>query len=83
MLNIEVCVGTSCYLRGSYHIINRLEELTEEAKLSDKVNISSIFCLGNCGTSTSVRVNGEVLSATIDGVDEFFKNNILPLAQKN
>ena len=83
MLNIEVCVGTSCYLRGSYHIINRLEELTEEAKLSDKVNISSIFCLGNCGSSTSVRINDEVLSVTIDGVDEFFKNHILHLVQKN
>lgn len=79
MVNVEVCVGTSCYLRGSYHIINRLEELSEKASLSDNVNIASIFCLGNCGSSSSVRVNGEILSVTIDGVDEFFDKHIVPL----
>jgi len=82
MLNVEVCVGTSCYLRGSYHIINRLEELSEEAGLSDKVNIASIFCLSNCAGSASVRINDEILSVTIDSVDEFFEKYILPLTQK-
>lgn len=79
MVNVEICVGTSCYLRGSYHIINRLEELTENSNLSEKVKISNIFCLENCSSSTSARVNGEVLNISIDGVDDFFKKHILPL----
>lgn len=79
MVNIEVCVGTACYLKGAYHIINRLDELTESNNISDKVSVSSIFCFNNCMNCVSVKFNDELLSLSMDNIDEFFKTKVIPL----
>ncbi len=81
MVNIEVCVGTACYLKGSYHIINRLDELTESNNIADKVNVSSIFCLNNCTNCVSVKFNDDLVSLSMDNIDEFFKTKVIPLAK--
>ena len=47
-MNISVCIGSSCHLRGSYDIIQKLKELIAGEKLEDKVNLNASFCLGQC-----------------------------------
>lgn len=79
MINIDVCIGTACYLKGSYHIINRLEELIQNNNITDKVNINSIFCLNNCMNGVSIKVNNDILSVSLNDVDSFFKDKIIPL----
>ena len=34
---INVCVGSSCHLKGSYDVIQKLKEMIEENKLEDKI----------------------------------------------
>ncbi len=81
MTRIQICVGTACYLKGSYHIINRLQELADEHKISDKVDVSSIFCLNNCVNGVSTKLDDELISLSMETVDEFFRNKVLPLAK--
>ena len=75
MTRIQICVGTACYLKGSYHIISRLQEL------ADKVDISSIFCLNNCVKGVSTKLDDNLISLSMETVDEFFKDKVLPLAK--
>ena len=47
-MKISVCIGSSCHLRGSYDIIQRLKELVARDHLEDQVELSAAFCLGQC-----------------------------------
>lgn len=61
-MNICVCVGSSCHLKGSYNIINLMKEHLERNGLTDKVNLSAAFCLGKCTNGVSIKVDDEIIT---------------------
>ncbi|MCL0082139.1 NAD(P)H-dependent oxidoreductase subunit E [Dehalococcoidia bacterium] len=65
-MDIKVCVGTSCYLRGSYGLIQKLTALIEKQQLTDRVNLEATFCLEQCDRGPSVVIDGHLL----EGVSE-------------
>ena len=74
---IEICIGSACHLKGSYHVIQKLRELIEKNKLTD-MELKSAFCLGACGDGVSIRVNKEkVYSVKMEEVETFFFSEIL------
>jgi len=48
MLEIKICVGSSCHLKGSYNVINEFQHLIEEKALHDKIDIKATFCMKQC-----------------------------------
>ena len=78
-MNIYVCVGSSCHLKGSYDIINLMKENIVKNGLTDKVKLSAAFCLGKCtAEGVSIKVNDEVISGVSkDNFDEIFKKHVL------
>lgn len=83
MIIINVCIGSACHIKGSYNVINSLQQLTEEYELSDKVETRAAFCLGHCTQSVSVRIgDGEVQSVTGATAREFFVTKVLPEVEK-
>lgn len=78
MVKVHVCIGSACHLKGSYNIINSLEQLSEEYKVYDQVEIAAAFCLGHCTEAVSVRVDdGEVQGVSGSTVREFFVKHVL------
>lgn len=74
-----VCVGSSCHLKGSYHVLRRLKVIIEERELSNKVELQASFCLGNCADGVCIKLGEDIfLHATPDNIDEIFENDILP-----
>ena len=61
---VEVCIGSSCHLKGSYQVIKEIEGFLEERKLGDQIELKKTFCLGNCTEAVSVRVGERILSFT-------------------
>lgn len=61
---ISVCMGTACYLKGGEDILGELESIlgvgvggvTEDREFS----IESVRCVGCCGLSPVLTVNGDV-----------------------
>lgn len=77
-MDIYVCVGSSCHLKGSYDIIKRLEQLIEEHKLKDKVTIKASFCLGHCMDGVSAKFGDEFLVGLSPiNVDRLFEKHVL------
>lgn len=75
---VDVCVGSSCHLKGSYDVIQKLQKLIAENNLEDKVTLKASFCLGNCSNGVSMRIDGEVVSnANPDNIEDIFKDQIL------
>ena len=72
-MEIQVCIGSVCHLKGSYEIINKLEALLDENQLTDKVTIKAAFCLGDCVGAVCVKVGDTIYSVQPDTVDDFFK----------
>lgn len=62
--NIQVCLGTACYLKGGDKVI---EELNKELGISEgeittdeKFSLESVRCVGCCGLAPVMTVAGEV-----------------------
>ena len=79
MLFVQVCVGSSCHLKGSYDIVELLEQSVAEYHLEDDVVLSGSFCIGKCNrVGVTVQVNDDIhVGVTRENFREFFKENIL------
>lgn len=76
-MKVVVCIGSSCHLKGSREVVEKLQNLINDNNLKDKVTLSGKFCMGNCQNGVSVTVDGELFSVSPDNVEEFFKTNVL------
>ena len=76
-MKVTVCIGSSCHLKGSRQIVERLQALVAEKDLKEKVELSGKFCMGNCQNGVCVTVDNELFSVSPETVDEFFQTNIL------
>ena len=79
MLIVQVCVGSSCHLKGSYDIVELLESAVKEHHLEEQVVLSGSFCIGQCNRfGVTVQVNDDVhVGITRENFREFFNKNIL------
>lgn len=76
-MEIQVCIGSVCHLKGSYEIINKLENYVADNSLNEKVKIKAAFCLGDCVRAVCVKVDEEIYSVQPDTVDEFFDGVVM------
>ena len=78
MLQVYVCVGSSCHLKGSYQVIKVFEELIKDNQLQDKVELKASFCLGHCTKGVSVKVEDDFLEDfTLLNAKEMFEKHIV------
>lgn len=81
MLEVSVCIGSSCYVKGSYNVIQAFQQLIEEHDLHDKINLKAAFCMKECQINgVSVNVNGEAYNVSPEKARAFFKDKIIPQA---
>lgn len=76
-MDICICVGSACHLKGSYEVIKAVEGLVAENKLEDRVAVKGAFCLGQCTRAVSVSVDGTLYSVSRHNVDGFFRQAVL------
>ncbi len=62
MITIEVCVGSSCHLKGSYEIVGAFDRLIADNQLEDKVELRGVFCLEHCTQGVTVRIRDQIHS---------------------
>ena len=76
---IQICVGSSCHLKGSPEIVELLQKAVEEYHLEDEVTLMGSFCIGKCNRGgVTVQINDDVhVGITRENFREFFKNHIL------
>ena len=79
MVFVQVCVGSSCHLKGSADIVELLEKSIEEHHIDDEVVLSGSFCIGKCNrVGVTVQINDEIhVGVTRENFREFFTKNIL------
>ena len=83
MLIVQVCVGSSCHLKGSDAIVEMMENALKEYNIEDEVVLTGSFCIGKCNrTGVTVQVNDDIhVGITTENFREFFKKNILDVIE--
>ena len=76
-MKVTVCIGSSCHIKGSHHVVDQLQSLIAENNLGEKVSLNGTFCLGNCQQGVCVTVDEAFHSVTPETVGDFFANEIL------
>ena len=56
-MNIKVCVGSSCHLKGSYEVIQALKDILKKYDVEDLVELQASFCLGHCAKGVNVKTD--------------------------
>ena len=81
-MNITVCIGSSCHLKGSRAVVEKLERLILERGLKDDIALCGSFCMGQCQTGVSVRLDNTYFSLTPENTERFFIQTVLPKIAK-
>jgi iron-hydrogenase subunit alpha len=76
-VKVSVCLGTSCYSKGSYEILEKLISVANKEEWARNLEIKGTFCVENCGKAPNVVVNDIIVSeATIEKVKEVALNEL-------
>ena len=76
---VQICVGSSCHLKGSAAIIELIQKAVEEHGIADEVVLTGSFCMGVCNRiGVTISVDDEVHTGiTVENFREFFNEKIL------
>ena len=79
MIIVQICVGSSCHLKGSAKIVELLEKAVEEHNLESEVALAGSFCIGKCNREgVTIQVDDEVHTGiTVENFRDFFNDSIL------
>ena len=76
---IQICVGSSCHLKGSSEIVELFQKAIADNGLEDEVTLAASFCIGKCGREgVTVQIDDEIhVGVTRESFKEFFAENVL------
>ena len=76
---IQVCVGSSCHLKGSPEIVELLQKAVEDHHLENEVTLAGSFCIGKCNRiGVTLQVDDEIhVGITKENFKEFFNAHVL------
>ena len=67
-MKVTVCIGSSCHIKGSRQVVERLQHLIAQEKLGDRVELGGTFCMGKCQEGVCVTVDDRFFSVSPDTV---------------
>ncbi len=79
MMIIQICVGSSCHLKGSPKIVELLQKAIEDYKLEDEITLAGSFCIGKCNRDgVTVQVDDDIhVGVTPENFKDFFVEKVL------
>jgi NADH:ubiquinone oxidoreductase subunit E len=79
MVELTVCIGSACHLKGSYNVIQTFQQLIEEKSLHDRIVFKSGFCMKECRfPGVGVTLDGEQHHVVAERAVDFFAQEVEP-----
>ena len=84
MLIVQICVGSSCHLKGSQAIVELFQQKLAQYGLEDDVVLTGSFCIGKCNREgVTVQIDDEIhVGVTVENFETFFRENILNVLKR-
>ncbi|MFN3699033.1 MAG: [Fe-Fe] hydrogenase large subunit C-terminal domain-containing protein, partial [Dictyoglomus sp.] len=76
-IRVRVCLGTSCYLKGSYNILSELIDIVRKEEWAKNIEVVGTFCTENCSNAPNILVDDILISrADINKVKEMLMDYV-------
>lgn len=82
MITLEVCIGSSCYVKGSNQVVKIVNDLIAEENWQDKVELKGSFCMQSCQDKLGlgIKLNGRRLEGVnLGNAKEVIKEEVTKL----
>lgn len=78
MIELSVCIGSACHLKGAHNVVATFQHMIEEYDLHGKIDFKASFCMRQCHSSgVGVMLNGEKYNIPAESARTFFKEKVL------
>ncbi len=75
---IQVCVGSSCHMKGSYRVIQTYKRLIQDYSLDGIVELKASFCMQRCTGGIGITFDDvPVDNLTMQNCESIFKERII------
>ncbi len=76
---VQVCVGSSCHIKGSADIVELMRQAIEKNHLENEITLAGSFCTGQCNRiGVTITVDDQVFPGiTRDTFPSFFEENVM------
>ena len=81
---VQICVGSSCHLKGSEKLVELFQKAIEDRKLDNDITLAGSFCTGQCNrVGVTITVNDDVYTGiTPETFEGFFNDKVMPALEK-
>ena len=76
---IQICIGSSCHIKGSPEIVELFAKAIEDNNLGDDIALAGSFCIGECNRlGVTVQIDDEVHTGiNRENFRDFFEQKVL------
>lgn len=76
---IQICVGSSCHLKGSEKIVELFQNAVAQNHLDGDITLAGSFCTGRCNrVGVTVTVDDDIFTGvTPENFKDFFDDKVL------
>jgi len=79
-VDVGVCIGTNCYIKGSWKLMEGLAAELRRRGLSESFRIKARFCTGQCEGGPNVVIGNKIISVeSTDQAGDFINTHLMPL----
>ena len=75
-MKIEICVGSSCHVRGSYEVVKNVEAFVKNQELEQEIELKGYFCMGHCTEGVSIKIEGSIFQVSEETVIECLEEKL-------
>jgi formate dehydrogenase major subunit len=80
VVDVGVCIGTNCYIKGSWKLLEGLSAELRRRGLADRFRVKARFCTGQCEGGPNVAIGNKIISVDhLDQAGAFIDIHLMPL----
>jgi len=79
-VDMSVCIGTNCYIKGSWKLLEGLSAELKRRGLSERFRVKARFCTGQCEGGPNVVIDNRIISVEqVDRPGLFIDTYLMPI----
>lgn len=76
-MKVEICVGSSCHVRGSYEVVKKVEAYLIDNTMEKDVELRGCFCMGHCTEGVSMKIEEEMFQVSEASVTDLLEAKLM------
>lgn len=78
MIEVQICVGSSCHLKGAYQVVQIFQEMVKSYQLEERIHLKASFCQKSCTKGVTIKVGDrKVTSVSPANARDVFQREFL------